>query len=190
MPTLLQDAVADLSLWSVGQWKTGKFVQTAPLLYKDVQDLIQLIPSSEVEECYTACAPNVFTGSGEEDRKGIMFNVSDSARVSLELLEDCVRELLKKDYPKIADWRHSSCKPPAQYSGSIKGKIKLSSCKFFDADGKPVEAPEEWKGLTCVPVVQPSVYLQKNSAGLILEVVGLKLGERKTVTPDIQVDFV
>ena len=112
MPMLLKDAVADLSLWSVGSWKNGKFCQTAPLLYKDVQDLIQLIPSSKLEECYTAFAPNVFKGNGEEDRKGIMLNVSDSARVSLELLEDRVRELLEKDYPKIAAWWHSSCKTP------------------------------------------------------------------------------
>ena len=53
-----------------------------------------------------------------------------------------------------------------------------------------MEAPEEWKGLTCIPMIQPAVYLQKNSAGLILEVVGLKLGERKAVTQDIQVEFV
>ena len=63
-------------------------------------------------------------------------------------------------------------------ANSFKAKIwtgGTSPCQYVNMSGSRIEAPEKWGGLIVVPILSVSAYYQPTAAGLMLEVVGLKI---------------
>ena len=178
MPTLLDNVAANLPQLTLGQVKQGKFLETATLHFQGEPAVIQLAPSSDIDSITIPFVPSVYHGQGDEPKKGIVFNIPDSIRQQLELLEDKVRDDLKPTYPKINSIWRSATKPSGKWPSQLKAKIKLADCKYFDAEG-PTTAPQEWAKLSAIPILKPLVFIQKATAGITFEVIGLKVGQRQ-----------
>ena len=43
-----------------------------------------------------------------------------------------------------------------------------------------MEQPQDWSGLSCVPLIAVAAYTQKNSAGLLLDVKALTVGSKRS----------
>ena len=108
-------------------------------------------------------------------------NVPDAVRESMELIEERIRDLVRPNVPKIDAIWHSSTKPSDKHPSSLRAKVVVSGdrvCPCVDADGNSVALPTEWAGLAVVPVVHVNgVYIQKMTAGLVLEVTSLMIGD-------------
>ena len=189
MPTLLDNVAANLSQFTLGPIKQGKFLETATLHFQGEPAVIQLALSSEIDSITVPFVPSCYHGTGDEPKKGIVFNIPDGMREQMELLEDKVREDLKPKFPKINSLWRSSTKPSGTYPSQLKAKIKPADCKYFDADG-PTTAPEEWTQLPAIPILKPLVFIQKATAGITFEVIGLKIGERKHTDASPTLSFV
>ena len=176
MTTLLSDAVANLSQWTVGvpKSKNGQ-ISISGISYKGATPSIQLLPRERLGEIYTPFEPSVFRGTGNEPRKGVVFAIPGDVYDDLLKIEVWARK-------HLADgtvW-HSAIKEPGVYSGSIKAKINVSGmypCEIVDADGKPLPLPEHWSRLKVVPVLEVrGIYSQKTGSGLILDVTHAMVG--------------
>jgi hypothetical protein len=126
--------------------------------------------------------PSVFNGTGDEPRKGIVFNITPEILEAVAQLEDTCRQLLGETIPNIDALWCSSVKPSEKYSATLKAKINVSGprvCPFFDEANKPAEAPIAWKGLPVNAVVSiRGCYSQRQGVGMILEVVALQYGTK------------
>jgi hypothetical protein len=133
--------------------------------------------------------PSVFNGTGDEPRKGIVFNITPELLEVVAQLEDTCRQLLGETIPNIDALWCSSVKPSEKYSATLKAKINVSGprvCPFFDEANKPAEAPVTWKGLPVNAVLSiRGCYSQRQNVGMIIEVVALQYGSKvnATVTP-------
>ena len=140
-------------------------------------------PKAELGAIWTPFPPSVFQGTGQEPRKSIVFSIPDEVRRQIELIEEHLREKLRPYAPQIDAIWHSSVKPPGQHPGSLRAKITLEgpgACLFIDDENKVVDIPEDWAGLTLIPVVEfRACYLQKGAAGMILEVVKVMTGQKR-----------
>ena len=185
MATLISDV--DLSAWHLGQPKAAKQMSIAGIRASGQMPRIQLAPKSDMTAIWIPFAPSVFGGNGSEPRKNIVFSIPDAVRRGFEEIEEWARESLRPTMPSIeASW-HSSIRPSTNYPASLRCKITLSgpgACAIFDDEGKPTEAPDDWAGRCAIPIIElRGIYLQKASAGLILEVAGLMLGPPKQSGP-------
>ncbi len=92
--------------------------------------------------------PSVYNGTGDEPRKGIVFNITPELLEVVAQLEDTCRQLLGETIPNIDALWCSSVKPSEKYSATLKAKINVSGqrvCPFFDEANKPAEAPSHGK---------------------------------------------
>ena len=182
MPMLLQIVAQNLSAWNLGQPKPGKMITTYPLKYEGGTPAIQLLPSSEAGSVWTPFEPRAFNGTGEEERKGIVFSIPEPIREQMELLEERVREQLKPTFARIDSMWNSSTKPAGKYPSQLKCKIRVSgprACRCVDSQGASAQFPQDWSNLCCIPIFLLTAYVQKASAGLIIDVVALKLFDKR-----------
>ena len=89
---------------------------------------------------------------------------------------------------EASDWRNAArLRVRSGFPASFRTKIWLQGldpCKFVSGQGLKVGQPEEWSGLSCVPILSLAAYTQKNSAGLLLDVKALMLGSlRSSASP-------
>lgn len=184
MTTLLSDVVSDPGCWSLGSLKPGKFVSTQHLRFRgQAAPTIQLVPSGDLEQVRVPFAPSVFKGQGDEPRKGIVFSVSDQVAQHILLLEEIVREQLRPSCPQIDAIWHSCLRVRSGFPPSFRAKIWLQGldpCKFFSEQGQRVEQPQDWSGLSCLPLIAVAAYTQKNSAGLLVDVKALMVGSKRS----------
>ena len=182
MTAILADAVRT-GAWSLGVQKKGQFAETASLKVNGEVAQLQLVPSSEPEAVYIPFEPSVFKGTGDEVRKTMVLQVPHDVAASLQALEERAKDMLKAggacgDIESI--W-HSGIKED-QFGASVRVKIWLQGsqypCRFFNEEGQ-IAAPESLAGLYVVPIVRSSVYVQSKIAGLLHEVVALKITGRK-----------
>jgi hypothetical protein len=155
-------------------------LEGSPLLLKLAGDMQTLTVPFE---------PSVFNGTGDEPRKGIVFNITPEILEAVAQLEDTCRQLLGETIPNIDALWCSAVKPSEQYSAKLKAKINVSGprvCPFFDEANNPAEAPVSWKGLPVNAVVSVrGCYSQRQNVGMILDIVALQYGTRLNapVTP-------
>ena len=145
--------------------------------------MIQLVPSGDIEKVQVPFAPSVFKGQGDEPRKGIVFSLPDQVAQHILLLEEIVREQLRPSCPHIDAIWHSCLRVRLGFPASLRAKIWLQGldpCKFVSEQGQRVEQPQDWSGLSCLPLISLAAYLQKNSAGLLLDVKALMVGSKKS----------
>ena len=175
---LLENIADNLAQVTLGPVKQSKFLETASLHFQGEPALIQLAPNTEIDSITIPFTPSCYHGTGDEPKKGIVFNIPDGIREQLELIEDKVRDELRPTFPKIDSIWRGATKASGQYPSQLRAKIKVAECKYFDSQG-PTTAPEEWIKLSAIPILRPLVFIQKTIAGVTWEVVALKVGESK-----------
>lgn len=119
--------------------------------------------------------PSVYNGTGNEERKNIVFGVSPTIEEGLAIMEDAILQALSETHPNIHALWTSSIKPAnGDHEASLKAKINVSGkqpCRFFDESNQPTEVPSEFRPLEAQIVLQVrGVYIQKTAAGLMLSV--------------------
>ncbi len=69
--------------------------------------------------------PSVFDGTGDEPRKGIVFNITPEILEAVAQLEDTCRQLLGETIPNIDAHWCSSVKPSEEYTAKLKAKVNV-----------------------------------------------------------------
>ena len=171
--------------WGLGPWKQSKVCQLAQIQQHGRAVYIQAVTSGDAST-WVLCNPSVYGGTGQEERKGILFGTSS------EVIED-----LKK----VEAWAFSQMRDlqsnldcvwntviRATDVPSFKGKIWVSGkapCQCVDASNNPIPLPEQWGGLQVAPIFSLSAYSQPDAAGLLLEVAGVKVLGKCNVKPEL-----
>ena len=112
--------------------------------------------------------PSVYNGTGNEERKNIVFGVSPTIEEGLAIMEDAILQALSETHPNIHALWVSSIKPAnGDHEASLKAKINVAGkqpCRFFDESNQPTEVPDVFRPLEAKIVLQVrGVYIQKNS---------------------------
>jgi hypothetical protein len=119
--------------------------------------------------------PSVYNGTGEEERKNIVLELTPEIEQVLATMEDTIRQTLDENIPNIDAIWVSSLKPETSNLGpTVKAKINVSGkqpCKFFDENNAATEPPLAFKSLDAKVVLRiQGVYVQKQAAGLLMTV--------------------
>ena len=180
MATLLSNV--DNAAWSLGVGKQGKFVVTFPLRLSEGLPAIQLVPS-DCRDITTPFPPSVFQGDGDEPRQTLILNISEEVFTAFATLEDTIRDLLRPLHPNVNQLWHSALRQASNYPAQLRVKVNLSGGRevqvFNEADQR-IDVPTNWRGLEVVPIVSLAVFVQSKTAGLIVDLVALKvLGQRQ-----------
>jgi len=173
--------------WKLGEFVQGKGVQVAKLFRADGGPVRFILGKSDAWPVVVPFPPSVFQGTGEEQRKGIAFNLPPELEKELEGLEGKARELVAEKVGKGALVFWMNCvKPADQYDAKLKAKINVSGARaanIFDENGERTSFPKTWTAQDANAVVElRGVYRQKAAIGLLLEVTHLKLRESASGT--------
>lgn len=119
--------------------------------------------------------PSVYNGTGDEERKNIVFEISPETEHALATLEETVRQSMDEQVSNINSIWCSAIKPATDFHGpTTKAKIKVSGeqvCKFYDEDNVATELPSAFRPLEAKVVLRiQGVYVQKQAAGLMMTV--------------------
>ena len=117
--------------------------------------------------------PSVYNGTGEEERKNIVLEITPEIEQALATMEDTVRQSLNETISKIDSIWCSAIKPATIFNGpTLRAKIRVSGkqhCNWFDASNTVTDVPLVFKGLEAKTVLHvQGVYIQKQAAGMIL----------------------
>jgi len=122
--------------------------------------------------------PGVYQGTGDEERQGIVLNITQEVYDSIAHLIENFQQQLDSKHPGIAQKWNSSLKPADKYEPTIRAKICLKGdkvCKFYDMSGQTIDTPTEWRKLEVTAVIRlGGVYVQSKGAGLLLDVTHLQ----------------
>ena len=184
MATLLINV--DNTTWSLGAGKQGKFVTTFPLRLGEGAGALQLVPGDS-HEISLPFPPSTFQGSEDEPRQSLTLNIPEDVFVAFATVEDAVRELLRPLHPNVSQIWHSALRAAGSYPAQLKVKVNLSGGRevqvFNEADQR-VDIPTNWRGLEVVPIVSLAAFVQTKTAGLIVDLVAIKiLGQRQAQQP-------
>jgi len=128
-----------------------------------------------------AFEPSVYQGTGEEARKGIVVRLSDGDFTSFQALEEWCKQALQAQTPNVDTLWSASSKLTEKWGAQLKAKINVHGpyCAiFYDDSRQPCKAPQGWKGLHINALLEVrGCYVQRNGAGLLLEVTHLRYGE-------------
>ena len=120
--------------------------------------------------------PSVFNGTGEESRKGIVFELSEKDANDLSALEVRIRTLAGIPVTK---WNFCVT------NSRLKAKINMSGmrqCEFVGPNGESTP-PESLRGREVTAAIAiRGIYQQKKASGLMMDVVALRyseIGDRK-----------
>lgn len=156
--------------------KGGMKICTLKLDGRDV--IVKLC--DDLETITVPFEPSVFQGTGDETRKGIVFNVPDAIFDTFAAVEESCRQALESTVPNTNSIWSSSIRPSGSYPATLKAKINVTgdrAVKFYDVANEPAERPTNWQRLPCNAVLQVrGCYVQKQSVGLLLEVTHLQYG--------------
>jgi len=187
--TLLSQAAAslhsDVVKWTLGPWKQSKVCQLAQLQCAGRAAYVQASTSDD-PTTWVMCNPSVYGGTGQEERKGILFGTSAEVIDDLRKLEAWTYIQMRDLQPNVdVIWKTAI---RATETPSFKAKIWVSGkapCQCVDANGDPIPTPEEWGGLLVAPIFSVTAYRQPDAAGLLLEAVGIKILGARRVKPQL-----
>ena len=125
--------------------------------------------------------PSVYQGTGDEARKGIVLRLSSADFTAFQALEEWCKQALLEQTPNVDGIWSDSSKLTEKWGAQLKAKINVHGpyCAiFYDESRQPCKAPQVWKGLLATVLLEVrGCYVQRNSAGLLLEVTHLRYGE-------------
>lgn len=138
--------------------------------------------------------PSVYNGTGQEERKNIVLELTPEMEQVLATMEDTIRQTLDEKVPNIEAIWVSSLKPASGFSGpTVKAKINVSGkqpCKFFDENNAATEPPSAFKPLDAKVVLRiQGVYVQKQAAGLLMTVTHMQNRPAATAAEDLASPF-
>ena len=191
IPAMMMLADADAQAWAIGPPLQGKVIQTANVTYNGKPATVQLMPRSQMGSVTTPWAPNVYRGTGEEERQTITFEITPELYEQFQRLENAILEKARGIVPNVDAFWHSALRPAGNHPATLKAKIHTSGkrlCRYVDEDGQPVEPPTEWRGRPALPILAiQGLYIQKTMVGLMIDVVALMVGpEKERPTLDYQ----
>ena len=133
-------------------------------------------------------APSMYNGTGDEERKTIVIEIRPEIEEVFAQLEDIMRQSLEEQQANIDSMWMSPIKPASgSYNASIKAKINVSGAKqakFYNEENLAVEPPTDWRNTEAQVVVHVrGAYLQKNAAGLMLDVTHMRTRQMDAETP-------
>ena len=177
--TLLSKAAASLPSpsgeWDLGPWKQSKVCQIAPVQPGGRVAYIQAATCDDATT-WVMCNPSVYGGTGQEDRKGILFGTSPEVIEDLKKVEAWAYSQMRDLQPNLDVVWKSVIRDTD--TPSFKAKIWVNGkapCQCVDTNNSPVPIPENWGGLLAAPIFSLNTYRQPDAAGILLEVVGLKI---------------
>ena len=175
MATLLRNV--DNTAWNLGTPRQGKFACTFPLRLGEGLPAIQLVPGDS-RDITVPFPPSAYQGEGDEPRQTLTLNILEEVFTAFATVEDAVRELMRPLYPNVDSLWHSALRPAGSYPAQLKVKVNLSGGRevqvFNEADQR-VDAPTNWRGLEIVPIVSLALFVQAKTAGLIVDLVAIKI---------------
>ena len=124
--------------------------------------------------------PNVYNGTGDEPRKGILIDIPEEAAKEIESLENYLR-IQAEVHWKIRTELWISCIRRDADNGTVRLKAKIvlagdSPCEFLGPEDTHAQ-PSSFRGLpVSFIVLVKSIYVQRNAAGLMLDVVAMRYG--------------
>ena len=81
---------------------------------------------------------SVFQGTGEEARKGIVFNVPENIFDTFAAVEESCRQALEGAVPNTNSIWSSSLRPSGSYSATLKAKINVTGDKAPSSTTTPM----------------------------------------------------
>ena len=178
--------------WAVAPPQQGKVIQTATVTCNGGAAIVQLAPKSQMGSVTTPWAPNVYRGTGEEERQTITFDIPQEIYEQFQRLEGAILEKARGVVPNVDAFWHSALRPAGNHSAALKAKIHTSGkrmCRFVDEQGQPIEPPTEWRGLPVLPILAiRGLFIQKTMVGLMLDVAALMVGSANE-RPEIDFQF-
>ena len=136
-------------------------MQLAYARFSGATPVIQLRDKESLGSITTPWMPNAYRGTGNESRVTMTLSVSDSVGEAFELIEECVRDLMRAAFPKIDSIWHSATKPGDRHKSTLRAKINVSGDKmvrYVDVDGNTIEPPTQWHNLAVLPLIAVRVY--------------------------------
>lgn len=160
---------------------SNKMLKIASVAYKDSPIRIKLDTWHRI-----VYEPSVYNGTGDEQRKNIVFEISPEIEHALAALEDTLRQLMEERVSNIDSIWCSAIKPATDFNGpTMKAKIRVSGeqvCKFFDENNMTRETPEVFKALDAkVVLCIQGIYVQKQAAGLLMTVTHMQTRPKELV---------
>jgi hypothetical protein len=144
--------------WKLGEFVQSKGVQIAKLTRADGAPVRFMLGRSDAWPVVIPFPPSVFQGTGEEQRKGIAFNLTPELEKELEALEAKARDLVEERLGTSARVLWNNCvKPAAQYDAKLKAKINVSGARvanIFDETGERTTFPKDWAAQDANPVLE------------------------------------
>ena len=174
MPELLTSLPLDG--WKLSELKPFKAMMLANLTHSGNRQVVRLADSIELRIPFT---PSCFNSASSE-RKGCLISIPQAIVEYIHKLEDDVKAHLSIPHSVwISSLRHSEGFAPC-----LRCKVNTAQVEYFDAEKVACDAPTEWRQLlvnACVAI--RGVYLQKTSAGLLIDITALQYGERTRKPP-------
>lgn len=168
--------------WKLGDFVQSKGVQIAKFSRAGGGPVRFILGKPDGWPVTVPFPPSVFQGTGEEQRKGIAFNLPPELAEQLEALEAKATNMVAERAPTAKTLWNNSVKPAGQYDAKLKAKINVKggrAANIFDENGERTALPmESWVTQDANAVLElRGAYRQKGSFGLMLEVTHLKVRE-------------
>ena len=112
--------------WAVAPPRQGKVAQTAAVTYNGGVATLQLVPKSQMGSITTPWAPNVYRGTGGEERQTITLDIPQEIYEQFQRLEGAVLEKARGVVPNVDAFWHSALRPAGNHSAALKAKIHTS----------------------------------------------------------------
>jgi hypothetical protein len=188
-PIFVQDLAQCIDKLSLSEpTNVGKGGMTVCNLKLDGKHVVVKL-AKDLETITTPFEPSVFQGTGQEARKGILFNIPQDVFEGFAAVEEFCRQALEESTPKVQSLWSSSLRPNKKYPATLKAKINVSgdrAANFYNEANEPTEQPENWKHLPCDAVLQVrGCYIQKQGVGMLLEVTHLQYGAEPSAVEEV-----
>jgi hypothetical protein len=176
--------LAEADTWTIGPASSAKVagLQLFPIRCDGRYPSFQPCVADDLGSMRVLYDPSVYNGNGTEERVNITMSIDENAASSILCMEKVVRDKLRPSVPSIDAIWNSCIRPPSERAGqTFKCKVRLrgEGCvRCFGRTREEMTLPQSLRGFTIVPVVEVrSAYVQRSSAGLVLEMTACILGD-------------
>ena len=170
--------------WTIGPASSAKVagLQLYPIRCDGRYPSFQPCVADDLGSMKVLYEPSVYNGSGNEERVNITMSIDEVAAKDILSMEQIALNKLRPSVPNIDAIWNSCIRPPSEHAGytfKCKVRIRGEGCvRCFGRTREEMTLPQSLRGFTIVPVVEVrSAYVQRSSAGLVLEMTACILGD-------------
>ena len=160
-----------------------------PIQYKGRQALIQLLPRGNMS-IKLPFTPSVCRGTGQETRLNVTFDMPASVIAQMQQVEGAIVAKAREILPNL-DALWCSCIKPTPYGPQLRCKVNTEGPHKIQlmSEGEALAVEDLQRRQVLPTLAIRGIYVQRNSAGLMVDVVACIVGEKpKYEVPPI--DFV